>query len=109
MATNKFHNVSDEALADEYGTYKQRADAIAEHLEELKTELKARYRDEPIIGAAWEVTVSTSKPRETFDTKGLREFFGDEALKDFIKITPGTVSLRVKERKLAHLENIGSE
>jgi hypothetical protein len=109
MTTNKFHNMSDAEIADEYGDYKQRGDAIGEHLDALKDELKARYRDEPIIGQKWEVGVSTSKPRVTLDTKKLKEDLGEEIIAGYEKVSPGTVSLRVKPRKLAHLEAMESE
>jgi vancomycin resistance protein YoaR len=109
MTANKFHNMSDEALADEYGTYKQRADALAEHLDALKNELKQRYTDEPIIGNEYEVTVSVSKPRVTLDAKRLKADLGEEIIAAYETVGEPAVSLRVKQRKLAHLENIGGE
>lgn len=102
--SNKFHNMSDAQLADEYGDYKQRADAIEEHMDALKGELKARYRDEPIIGERWEVTTSVSKPRVTLDTKRLKEALGENIIAEFEKVGESSVSLRVKPRRLDHLE-----
>lgn len=108
MTANKFHNMSDAELADEYGDYKQRADAIGEHMDNLKDELKARYRDEPIIGERWEITTSVSKPRVTLDTKKLKEDLGENIIAEYEKTGEPTVSLRVKPRKLAHLEAMGN-
>ena len=93
---NPFHNVSTAQLADEFGALKLQSDALAERLDAIKTELKARTGGEGVIEAPrYTVTVSTTE-RVTFDDKKIREALGEELCAPFRR-TSETVTVRVKQ------------
>lgn len=90
---NKFDNVSDAALVDEFGFVKAQIDALEKREKELRDEIVARFDDVPLAGARWTATVSTSASKR-LDTKALRALLGD-ALNDYEK---ESVSTRVNVR-----------
>lgn len=73
---NKFDNISDAALVDEFGNVKAQIDALEKREKELRDEIVARFDDVPMIGARWTATVSTSASKR-LDTKRLRVDLGD--------------------------------
>ena len=78
---NKFDNVSDAALVDEFGNLKAQIDTLEKREKELRDEIVARFQDVPLTGARWTATVSASTSKR-LDTKRLRADLGD-ALDDY--------------------------
>ncbi len=85
---NKFDNVSDAALVDEFGNVKAQIDALEKREKELRDEIVARFDDVPLIGGRWTASVSTSTSKR-LDTKALRALLGD-ALNEYEKESTST-------------------
>ena len=81
--TKKFHNLSTEEIADEFGSIKQQIEELEEKEKELGDELKARIDD--VI----------AKGRTTLDTGAIRELLGDE-IKRYEKVGEPSTRLLVK-------------
>lgn len=73
--TNKFDNLSDEALADEIGELNLIIKGHEARLDALKDAFKARGRS-VVKGQSWIVTSSTSTTKR-LDVKKVREVLGD--------------------------------
>jgi seryl-tRNA synthetase len=95
IVTKKFHNLSTEEIADEFGSIKQQIEELEEKEKELGDELKARIDDVPAIGHKWTVKKSIAKGRTTLDTGAIRELLGDE-IKRYEKVGEPSTRLLVK-------------
>jgi hypothetical protein len=75
--TNRFHNISNEALADLIGEADLKAKAATAELEALKAEMKGRGLA-GAIGQRWAVSVSEFL-QARIDTAAVRALLGDKA------------------------------
>jgi hypothetical protein len=91
--TNTFHNLSTEAIADEYGALKGQADALKERMDALKDELKARNIDR-VEAPRFTVTLSEQVSKR-LDTTALKAALGADICAEYERETVSTV-LRVK-------------
>lgn len=73
---NKFDNIGDDALVDEFGSVKAQIDALEKREKELRDEIVARFDDVPLTGARWTATVTNSTTKR-LDMKRLRADLGD--------------------------------
>lgn len=86
--TDKFNNLSDEALADEIGELNAIIKGHEDRLDALKDAFKDRARS-IVKGQSWIVSASTSTTRR-LDVKKVREVLGDALDDSYFNISETT-------------------
>ena len=94
--TDKFNNLSDEALADEIGELNAIIKGYETRLDALKDAFKARARS-IVKGQSWIVSASTSTTKR-LDVKKVREVLGD-ALDDSYFVSSESTRITTKPVK----------
>ena len=86
--TDKFNNLSDEALADEIGELNAIIKGHEDRLDALKDAFKDRARS-IVKGQSWIVSASTSTSKR-LDVRKIREVLGDALDDSYFTVTEST-------------------